>query len=115
MSYILQNLADIWGFTIVPHMFKSEIPSFTDKILQACKAATRNGDWQPPKEAGEKNDCCCPLRVLWISDSESLNSLSRVQSLSFMRGYDLREFPDKDFNFYILGQGFRKIAETTGF
>lgn len=95
-------------------MKDSDVPAFTDKILDACKRATKEGYWEPPRKLGEFNNRCCPLLVSGAYLAK-VSPISSNEVSGFTRGYDGRRVDDADERFYILGQGFRKIAETTGF
>jgi hypothetical protein len=115
-------------------MQDSDIPAITNKLMQACKAAAAKGKWKAPLEPGMCNYHCCPMMFIYNYE------LSFDEVVEFMRGYDGRPSLAKTNNdndegrgydgrpslaktnndndegrFYILGQGFRKIADTVGF
>lgn len=96
-------------------MKDSEIPAFTTKVLAVCKQAVRDGWYREPKPPGEYNGHWCPLQA-YAQVGCGLSMSEQVIANSFMRGYDLKGYGGvRDYRFYVLGQAFRKIADTIGF
>lgn len=101
-------------------MKDSEIPAFTSKLLDVCVQASKGGRYLPPEKMGSFNNRCCPLLILEKelgigAGALATSGLTGQEVCGFTRGYDGRLVEDGDERFYILGQGFRKIAHITGF
>lgn len=97
-------------------MKDSEIPAFVAALLTVCKRAVKDDNWEAPNEPGTFNGHCCPLSIYaqYNRFKPILPDSDLDLAMSFMCGYDIRK-GSTDHRFYVLGQTFRKLADTVGF